>query len=108
MAKAVDGKAVEITSGNVRHNHIPISPIRDLFPADSFGGGRKSAAGKPITVDLHTVGAFETDIAEDKCILRIRSKEAIETFYRNISAKDGTRIFFEKIGPRSFRVSAIA
>ncbi|MDF3853127.1 hypothetical protein ACDP63_05420 [Paracoccus sp. P2] len=108
MAKAVEGKAVEITAGNVDNNHIPVSPIRDLFPADSFGGGNKSEAGKPITVELHTVGSFETDIATGKWILRIRAKDAIGTFYKNINAKDGTRLFFEKIGPRDFRVSVIA
>ncbi|MDR0808932.1 MAG: hypothetical protein LBE86_07380 [Gemmobacter sp.] len=108
MAGAVDGRAVAITSGNVRNNHIPVGPIRDLFPTDSFGGGAKSAAGISITVELHTVGVFETDIATDKWILRIRAKGAIETFYKNIHAKDGTRLFFEKTGPRDFRISVVA
>ena len=108
MAYAIDGRAVGITAGNVDNNHIPVSPIRDIFPADAFGGGNKSAAGNPIRVELHTVGVFETDIAVGKWILRIRAKGAIETFYKNIGAKDGTRLFFEKTGPRDFRVSLIA
>jgi len=108
MASAVEGRVVEIRAGNVTHNHIPIGPIRDLFPADAFGGGAKAAADNPIRVELHPVGVFETDIASDKWILRIRAKDAIETFYKNIKAKDGTRLFFEKTGPRDFRVSVIA
>ena len=107
MASAVDGKAIRTTGKNVDNRHIPITYVKELFPSDCFGGGNKSAAGVPIQVTLDGVGTFDTDIAEKKNILRIRAGDAIEAFYTRNGAKDGTRLFFEKTGPRSFRVTAI-
>ncbi|WP_424832379.1 hypothetical protein [Ruegeria sp.] len=106
MASAVEGKAIKITEGNVKNNHIPIAHVADLFPADCFGGSRKAAAAAPIDVMLDGIGTFETDIAEDKKILRIRANGAVGEFYKRSHAKEGTRIFFEKIGPRLFRITA--
>ena len=78
-----------------------------MFPKDAFGGSNKSKLGVSIQVLLDGVGVFDTDIAEDKMLLRIRSQDAVVKFYKIHGAKHGTRLFFEKLGPRSFRVTAI-
>ncbi len=74
MASPIEGKAIRITGGNVDNNHIPITYVKELFPADCFGGSSKSNSGNPVQIDLDGVGLIETDIASDKNILRIRER----------------------------------
>ena len=107
MTYKVEGKAIGITDKDVLHNHVPVTSIRDMFPEDAFGGENEDHAGALIHVTFDGVGSFSTDIASSKNILRIRGGDVVGKFYKLHGAKDGTRLFFEKTGPRAFRISVI-
>lgn len=107
MASPIEGKAIRITGGNVDNNHIPITYVKELFPADCFGGSSKSNSGNPVQIDLDGVGLIETDIASEKNILRIREQSAVAKFYKLGGAKDGSRVFFERLEPRQFQATVI-
>jgi hypothetical protein len=107
MASAVEGKAIRITRGNLDNNHIPVTYVKELFPVDCFGGSSKSNLGNPVTVELDGVGGVQTDIDTDKNILRIRERDAIANFYKLGGARGGSRVFFERTGPRKFRATVI-
>ena len=97
---------VEITQGNIDHNHIYLRSIFDRFPADAKGGSNKaSAAKKQIIVDWGGPEPVRTDLDGEKKFFRARGW--IGAFYRLNRPKAGDKVRIEEIALYRYRVSLV-
>ncbi|PWK61977.1 hypothetical protein C7455_1012 [Roseicyclus mahoneyensis] len=95
---------VEITQGNIDHNHIYLRSFFEKFPADAIGGSnRASAALREIAVDWGGDAIVMTDLDGAKRFFRKRGW--IREFFERTGAKAGESVLVEQTGPYSYRVS---
>jgi len=57
-------RVLRVTPGNLRNNHLYVSPHFDFFPADCVGPPRKGDRSRNAAIQIHLVGLNET-IATD-------------------------------------------
>lgn len=97
---------VEVTAGNISHNHIYLRSVFDKFPADAKGGSnRASAAKRELTVDWGGPEPVQTDLDGTKKFFRARSW--IGEFYKLNRARPGDRVRIEETGPYRYRISLV-
>jgi hypothetical protein len=95
---------VEITQGNIDHNHIYLRSFFEKFPADAIGGSnRASAAPREIAVDWGGDAVVMTDLDGAKRFFRKRGW--IREFFERNGARPGESVLVEQIGPYRYRVS---
>ena len=95
---------VEITQGNIDHNHIYLRSFFEKFPADAIGGSnRASAAPREIAVDWGGDAVVMTDLDGVKRFFRKRGW--IREFFERNGARPGESVLVEQIGPYRYRVS---
>lgn len=104
-AKIRDAKVigeVEITQGNIDHNHIYLRGFFDRFPADAVGGSNRAAkAPREISIDWGQDNVW-TDLDGSKKFFRARGW--IGSFFRINEAKAGDMITVEETAPYQYRV----
>jgi hypothetical protein len=98
-APAGSTRAVTVTGGNVRNNHLYL-PL-DFFPDDAIGGSNKaSIAPKEITAVFEPGLTIQTDIDRSKRILRNRS--AIPDFFARACIGEGDTVRITRTGSHTF------
>jgi hypothetical protein len=97
---------VEVTQGNIDHNHIYLRSIFDRFPAEAKGGSNKaSAAKKELTINWGDPESVRTDLDGEKKFFRARGW--IGRFYKLNRAKAGDKVRIEETAPYRYCVSLI-
>lgn len=95
---------VEITDGNITHNHIYLRSFFDRFPADAIGGSNKATRAKrDLTIDWGGAEPVQTDLDGQKKFFRARGW--IGAFYQLHRARAGDRVVVEEIASYRYRVS---
>ncbi len=95
---------VEITEGNITHNHIYLRSFFDRFPGDAIGGSNKSTRAKrDLMIDWGGAEPVQTDLDGQKKFFRARGW--IGAFYQLHSARAGDRVVVEEIAAYRYRVS---
>lgn len=95
---------VEITEGNITHNHIYLRSFFDGFPADAIGGSNKSTRAKrDLMIDWGGGEPVQTDLDGQKKLFRARGW--IGAFYQLHGARAGDRVVVEEITAYRYRVS---
>lgn len=95
---------VILTQGNLRNGHIYLRAAKGLLPEDVLGDpNQASAAEGRLTVEFVPGRVVETDVAQDKMILRERA--AVADFLARAGAVSGDRVVVERAGPRRLRIS---
>lgn len=98
---------VEITAGNLDHNHFYIRPYLDRFPDDVIGGSNKSKmAKKEVTIDWGGPEPVKTDIDGEKHKF-FRARGWIGRFYKLNGAKPGDKVRIEETAPYRYSVSLV-
>lgn len=93
---------VEITQGNIDHNHIYLRSFFDRFPADAVGGSNKAArALREISVDWGQ-DIIWTDLDGSKKFFRARGW--IGSFFQINKAEAGDMVVVEETEPYQYRV----
>jgi len=94
---------VEITQGNIDHDHIYLRSFFDRFPHDAIGGSNKSSkAPRNILVDWGADSWIETDLDGSKKFFRARSW--IASFFQANNARAGDTVSVEEMSPYRYRV----
>lgn len=95
---------VEITEGNITHNHIYLRAFFDRFPADAVGGSNKAArANQDLTIEWGGGEPVQTDLDGQKKFFRARGW--IGVFYKLNRAEAGDYVVVEETAPYRYRVS---
>ncbi len=95
---------VEITGGNITHNHIYLRSFFDRFPADAIGGSNKATRAKrDLTIDWGGAEPVQTDLDVQKKFFRARGW--IGAFYQLYRARAGDHVVVEEIASYRYRVS---
>lgn len=103
---AADQRQVEITAGNLQHNHIYLRNFMDLFPEDAIGGSNRSVlAARLLTLEAEGLSSIETDIAGDKKIFRDRGW--VGAFFRKNEVGPGDRVGLTRLEPYRFRLDVV-
>ncbi len=95
-------RIVELTQGNLNNNHLYLSKVIDLFPAESIGGPNEIELGAPLEIHCGIAEPVFTDIAGDKKIFRKRSW--VGEFFRCHALSAGSRIVIERTGDNRYHV----
>lgn len=94
---------VQLTEGNINNNHLYLSTIMSLFPADSIGGSNENEmASKTLIVNNGIGEVISTDIAGDKKIFRKRAW--VKEFFEAHKLNAGDKIVIEKISSYKFHI----
>ncbi|KAF2394330.1 hypothetical protein [Pseudomonas frederiksbergensis] len=95
-------RVIELTQGNINNNHLYLSSVIDLFPAESIGGANESELGTQIEIHFGIADPVFTDIAGDKMIFRKRSWVGI--FFQAHALSVGSKIIIEKTGTNRYHI----
>jgi hypothetical protein len=93
---------IEIKGGNVRHNHLYLDSVIDLFPIDGIGGSSADSLGVAVEIHCGISAPVITDIAGDKNIFRRRSW--VKEFFESHAIKEGDRVVIHRTAPRRFHI----
>jgi hypothetical protein len=103
---AISQQTVEVTAGNLQHNHVYLRKFMDLFPEDVIGGSNRSArAPRFLTLEAEGLPSVETDIAGDKKIFRDRGW--VGAFFRHNEVGPGDKVGMTRLGPYRFRLDVV-
>ncbi|MFG6659487.1 hypothetical protein [Sulfitobacter sp. 915] len=91
------GRSV-LSGGNIRNNHIKLSPLMYAFPRDAIGGSNKAeAAPRRLEIDWGGPEPATTDIDGTKSIFR--SRGWVGRFFETSEAEEGDIVVFTKMAP---------
>lgn len=94
---------VEITQGNIDHNHIYLRSFFERFPEDAVGGSnRHEKAAREVIVDWGGGAPIHTDLDGSKRFFRARGW--IRDFFELHDAEAGDRVLIEETGPYAYKV----
>ncbi|MGP0104074.1 hypothetical protein [Rhodoblastus sp.] len=94
---------VEITQGNIDHNHIYLRSFFERFPEDAVGGSnRHEKAAREVIVDWGGSAPIHTDLDGSKRFFRARGW--IRDFFELHEAEAGDRVLIEETGPYAYKV----
>jgi hypothetical protein len=94
-----------VTDGNLCNNHLYLSGVMDMFPADVIGGPNKKQPA-PRTVRVEWGGEIvETDIVGDKKLFRKRGW--VGKFFKTYRVGAGDLVRLEQLSPYVYRVSRL-
>ncbi|MBN7764080.1 ASCH domain-containing protein [Nitratireductor aquibiodomus] len=95
--------SVELTSGNIRNNHIYLRGFFDKFPADVVGGSNRSeAAERELIVTWGEGNRVPSDLDKTKKIFRSRSW--IRQFFEHSGATPGDVVQVYRLDPYTYHV----
>lgn len=95
---------VELTAGNIKHNHFYLGSFLDRFPVDLIGGSNeRSLAPRAAHLDWGGIQQVETDIAGDKKLFRRRGW--VRQFFTDSDAEPGDTVLVHQIAPYKYKVS---
>ena len=101
---ADDAGVVRLTGGNIRNSHIYLRTVQRLLPPDVIGGANASAAARrQFTVTFDPGPTIETDVAEDKMILRARGP--VRAFFAASGALEGDKVVIKRTAPYALHIS---
>jgi hypothetical protein len=94
---------IELTQGNLNHDHLYLSSVIEFFPPDSIGGSNDSNLA-PRALEVHSgiASPVRTDIAGDKKIFRRRAW--VGEFFKVHNLAAGDRVIIEKTGADRYHV----
>lgn len=95
-------RIIELTQGNINNNHLYLSSVIDLFPAESVGGPNESERGAQLEIHCGIADPILTDIAGDKKIFRKRSW--VREFIQSHALSSGSRVIIERTGTNRYHV----
>jgi len=113
-AKANIAQYITVTPGNLRQNHVYITPNHDFFPADSIGSSSvrrgSGTPGRPLIVELDGLDRkIITDIPADgrtgKPRRQFRDRSWAHDFFTRHKITAGDVLCLERIGTRNYRLS---
>lgn len=97
-----------LTTGNLKNNHIYITPFRDKLPRDAFGGNTKETPAPRLIrleyEDLHT----DTYVPSGKKGTPrsfFQTREFVGKFFEKTGADLGDTVLFEQVSPYHLRLS---
>lgn len=91
-----------LSGGNIRNNHIKLSPLIGSFPSEVFGGSNKTeAAPRHLEIDWGGPVTVKTDIDRTKSIFRARGW--VRRFFATSGAREGDIVVFTETG--AYRIS---
>lgn len=91
-----------LSGGNIRNNHIKLSPLMRSFPSEVFGGSNKTeVAPRHLEIDWGGPVTVKTDIDRTKSIFRARGW--VRRFFATSEAREGDIVVFTETGP--YRIS---
>ncbi len=103
-------RLLQVTAGNLRHNHLYVNKHYDFFPADCIGGAKRSAESP--AVDIHLDGldrTIRTDIGRDAKTGKprgfFRTRGWVRQFFEHHKVKPGTFVALERLSERTYRLS---
>jgi DNA (cytosine-5)-methyltransferase 1 len=109
-AKSNTKRLLQVTAGNIRHNHVYVNGHYDFFPADCIGGARKSPDCP--TIEIHLDGldrTIRTDIGRDAKTGKprgfFRSRSWVRQFFARHEVKPGVFLALERLAERTYRLS---
>lgn len=105
QVQTYDAKLIEITDGNLRNDHIYLRSALHLIPQDAIGGTNASRPGRQITVHFRPGRTVETDLSEDKLMLRCRSE--VGDFFTRSGIGSGHFVLFTRLAEREFEISVV-
>lgn len=98
-----NGHAVTLTAGAIRNGNLSLRSLQRIIPDGGIGGPSKEHVARLFTVKFDAGDAVETDVAEDKMILRCRG--AVREFYRRVGAAAGDVVRVRADGARTLVVT---
>jgi hypothetical protein len=98
----VSFRTIVLTQGNLNNNHLYLSKVINLFPAESIGGPNESQLGIQLEIHCGIVEPVFTDIAGDKKIFRKRSW--VREFFQSHSLAAGSKIIIERTGANRYHI----
>ncbi len=103
-------RLLQVTAGNVRHNHVYVNGHYDFFPPDCIGGAKRSTDSPTIDIQLDGLNrTVRTDIGRDAKTGRprgfFRSRGWVRQFFERHEVKPGTLLALERLSERSYRLS---
>tara|TARA_Y100000815_G_scaffold260808_1_gene272565 strand:+ start:33 stop:902 length:870 start_codon:yes stop_codon:yes gene_type:complete len=91
-----------LSGGNIRNNHIKLSPLMHAFPREVIGGSNKAeAAPRNLEIDWGGPETAKTDIDGTKSIFRARGW--VRRFFATSGAREDDVVIFTETGP--YRIS---
>jgi hypothetical protein len=103
---ALATRYLTVTQGNLNNNHLYLTEILDLFPADVIGGPRTELSARHNVLIICDHETIATDIVSDKNIFRQRSW--LGRFFRNHRLQAGDQVRLEKLEPYLYRLSPVS
>lgn len=95
-------RIIELTQGNLNNNHLYLSGVMDLFPAESIGGPNESELGIQLEIHCGIAEPVFTDIAGDKKIFRKRSW--VGEFFQAHGLSAGSRVVVERTATNRYHL----
>lgn len=97
-----------LTDGNLRNNHIYISPFRDRLPRDVIGGSTKDSPAPRLIRLEHGGETVDTYIpTTQKGVVRsfFQARSFVRSFFDRSGAEIGDIVLFEEVSPYHLRTS---
>ncbi len=95
---------IQLTQGNLSHDHISLRAHQGFFPADAMGApNARDGTGALLTLHFEGLpGTVRTDIAADKKIFR--SRGPWRNFFKRHDLQPGDRVAIERLSAYEYRV----
>jgi hypothetical protein len=104
-------RLIRITAANLKHSHLYVTGLRDLFPSEAVGGARrKGSNGHGFELILDGLGqTVVTDIGSDaktgKARGFLRCRAAIGRFFKHHAVRPGGYVELQRLADRKYRLS---
>lgn len=98
----VEYKSAPLTEGNLKNDHVYLTPFMSELPAEVIGGGNRSALAADSLTPYWGDQLVRTDVAGDRKIFRNRG--FIRRFLQESGAEVGDVVVFEALGTHDFRL----
>jgi DNA (cytosine-5)-methyltransferase 1 len=104
-------RLIRVTAANLKHSHLYVTGLRDLFPPDAIGGPRRKASnghGFDLILDglnktVRTDIGSEAKTGKPRGFLRCRAD--IGKFYKHHAIQPGGYVELHRLSERTFRLS---
>jgi DNA (cytosine-5)-methyltransferase 1 len=101
---------LQVTAGNLRHNHLYVNGHYDFFPPDCIGGPKRSADSPTIAIHLDGLDrTIRTDIGRDAKTGKprgfFRTRGWVRQFFEHHDVKPGSFVALERLSERTYRLS---
>ncbi len=104
-------RLVRVTEANLRNNHLYVSELRDILPADIFGPPKRQRSGMA-GIEIILDGLNETIITDIPREAKtgkprgfLRDRGSIGRFYRHHHVTADSEVVFQRLGERKYRLA---